>query len=115
MCLRERPRPFSPGIVRIRTFVAITSSSRLRSFGSTPAGDDLALAAVVDVGGVEERDPALDGAPDDRLRIGLGERPRPLRVGAEAHHAEAHARDAQAGVAEVHVLHAGLLPSFDPP
>ena len=35
MCLRERPTPFSPGIVRIRTFVAITSSSRLRSFGST--------------------------------------------------------------------------------
>ena len=36
MCLRERPTPFSPGIVRIRTFVAITSSSRLESsFGST--------------------------------------------------------------------------------
>ena len=38
-------------------------------------GDDLALAAVVDVGGVEEDDAALDGAPDDRLGRRLVERP----------------------------------------
>ena len=95
MCLRQRPRPFSPGIVWPWTFVATTSSSRVRSFLQEPAGDDLALAAVVDVGGVEERDAALDGALDDRLGGGLVEHPRPLRRRAVAHHAEADARDAQ--------------------
>ena len=40
-----------------------------------PPGHDLALAAVVDVGGVEERDAALDGPPDDRLRVGLRRAP----------------------------------------
>ena len=39
------------------------------------AGHDLALAAVVDVRGVEERDPAFDRAADDRLRLRLFERP----------------------------------------
>ena len=65
----------------------------------------LALAAVVDVGGVEEGDAALDRAPDDRLGLRLVERPRPLLVPAEAHHPQAHARHAQAGVAEIDVLH----------
>ena len=36
MCLRESPRPFSPGIVRMRTFVATTYSSRMpKSRGRT--------------------------------------------------------------------------------
>jgi hypothetical protein len=34
MCLRERPRPFGPGVIGKQTFVAITSSSRLSSFRS---------------------------------------------------------------------------------
>ena len=35
MCLRESPRPFSPGIVRPWTFVATTYSSRMpKSFFS---------------------------------------------------------------------------------
>ena len=107
-CFRESPRPFSPGIVRPCTFVAITSSSRERSFGEDPARDHLALAEVVDIGRVEERDPALDSPPDDRLCLRLGQRPRPLLDVAEAHHPETEARHAQAGVAEVDVAH---LPS----
>ena len=98
MCLRERPRPFSPGIVRPCTFVA---SDVLLAHAEEPlqhaAGHDLALAAVVDVGGVEERDPALDRAADDRLRAVLLERPRAALVLAVAHHPEADARDAQPG------------------
>jgi hypothetical protein len=35
------------------------------------AGYDLALAAVVDISGVEKRDPTLHRAADDRLRIRL--------------------------------------------
>jgi hypothetical protein len=59
-----------------------------------PARDDLALAAVVDVGGVEERDAALDRLPHDRLRLLLVERPGPALVLAVAHHPEAYAGDA---------------------
>src|SRR5262249_35742461 len=73
------------------------------------AGDDLALAAVVDVGRVEERDPALDRSTDDRLGLGLVERPLALAALPEAHHPEADARDAQPGAPEVHVLHRGTL------
>jgi hypothetical protein len=54
-------------------------------------GDHLALAAVVDVGGVEEADAALDGSPDDRLRVVLRERPAPFLARAEAHHPQADA------------------------
>ncbi len=39
-------------------------------------GEHFALAAVVDVGGVEERDAALDRAAKDRLGALLVERPR---------------------------------------
>src|SRR6185369_1258823 len=60
-----------------------------------PAGHDLALAAVVDVGRVEEDDPAVYRALDDRLGGRLVERPFPALVLAEAHHPEAHARDAE--------------------
>src|SRR4029453_6053175 len=76
-----------------------------------PTGDDLALAAVVDVGGVEEDDAALDGPPDDRPGRRLVQRPRAALVRAEAHHPQAHARDAQAGVPQVHVPHGCLLGS----
>src|SRR5205823_150185 len=69
------------------------------------AGDDLALAAVVDVGGVEEDDAALDGALDDRLGIRFIERPGTALVLPVAHHPEAQTRNAQAGVTEVQVLH----------
>ncbi len=70
-----------------------------------PAGDDLALTAVVDVGGVEERDPTLDRPPDDRVGGGLVERPGAALVEPVAHHAEADARDTKPGRAEVHDLH----------
>ena len=89
-CLRPRPRPFSPGIVLPCTFVATTYSSRVPNSSRQHApGDHLALAAVVDVGGVEEDDAALDRAPDDRLGLVLAERPAPLLAGPEAHHPEA--------------------------
>ena len=60
-----------------------------------PAGDDLALTAVVDVRCVEEDDPALDGPAHDRIRRRLVKRPRPRLVPAETHHPEADARDTQ--------------------
>ena len=114
-CLRERPRPFSPGIVwhaHLRRDDELLAGEELRQH---PPGDDLALAAVVDVGGVEERDPALDRAPDDRLRVGLGERPRPLSCAPKLI-IPRHTRETRRpGVAEVHVLHGGLLPSLDAP
>jgi hypothetical protein len=56
------------------------------------AGGDLAGALRVDVGGVEERDAALDGAADDRLGGGLVQRPGAIGVVAVAHHPQAHAR-----------------------
>ena len=88
--MRPRPRPFSPGIVLPCTFVATTYSSRVpKSALQHPPRDHLALAAVVDVGGVEEADAAVDRAPDDRLGFLLAERPAPLLAGAEAHHPEA--------------------------
>ena len=105
MCLRLRPRPFSPGIVWPWTFVATTSSSRVRSFfRSRPVTTSL-WPLVVDVGRVEERDAAFDGALDDRLGGGLVDRPRSLRRRAVAHHSEANARDAQTRAPEIHVLH----------
>jgi hypothetical protein len=33
MCLRERPRPFGPGVIGVNTLVATTSSSRESSGG----------------------------------------------------------------------------------
>ena len=112
MCLRERPRAVLAGH---RLAVHLRRDDVLLAHAEEPrqdaAGHDLALAAVVDVRGVEERDPALDRAADDRLRCGLVERPGAALVLAVAHHPEAEARDAQPGVAEVHVVHrASTLP-----
>src|SRR5436190_3466429 len=70
-----------------------------------PAGHDLAGAVRVHVGRVEEREPALDGAPDDRLRRRLVEHPGPGRVLAVAHHPEAEPRDVQPRVAEPDLIH----------
>jgi hypothetical protein len=73
------------------------------------AGQHLALAAVVDVRGVEERDAVLGRAPDDRLRVRFAQRPRPFGVLPEAHHPQADARHAQSRVTEVHVPHARIM------
>ena len=62
------------------------------------------------VGSVEEDDPALDRTPNDRLRSSLVERPAPRLVRAVTHHPETEARHAQAGRAEIHVVHACTLP-----
>src|SRR3954447_5843313 len=73
------------------------------------AGDHLALAAVVDVCGVEEDDAALRRPAHDRFRSLFVERPGPLVATAIAHHPEADPRDAQAGPAEVHIVHGRTL------
>jgi hypothetical protein len=70
------------------------------------AGDDLASTLRVHVGRVEEGDPALDGAPDDRLGGGLVQHPGTRGgPGVVAHHPEAHARDVQADCPQSHLLH----------
>ena len=105
MCLRESPPPFSPGVIGMNTLVASDDLLAGEELGEESPGDDLAGALRVGVGGVEERDPALDGRAHDRLGGLLVEHPRFVAVVAEAHHAQAHARDPQAARAEVHVLH----------
>ena len=72
MCLRESPPPFGPGVIGMKTLVAITASSRRRNLRTQASGRDLARAVGVDVGGVEEVDARLDRGADDRL----GCRPR---------------------------------------
>src|SRR5699024_6706999 len=79
--------------------------AHLEQLAQELAGDHLALAAVVHVGGVKERDSAFHGAPQDRLRTLLVERPFAALVLAVAHHPQADARDAQAGGTEVDVSH----------
>ena len=75
-CLREEAAAV---LVRassaMQTLVATTTPHVVKELRQHAPGDDLALAAVVDVRGVEERDPALDGAPDDRLGLLLGAAP----------------------------------------
>ena len=100
----------APVLARHRPPVDLRRDDVLLAHAEEPlqqaAGDDLALAPVVDVGGVEEDDSALDRAAHDRLGRGLVERPFPALVLAEAHHPQAEARDAQTGLAKIQVLHA---------
>ena len=43
MCFLDRPLPFSPGVMGMKTLVATTISSRLRNFGSSrPVATSLA-------------------------------------------------------------------------
>ena len=58
-------------------------------------------AQRVDVGRVEEGDPACRGAVEDGDRCGL------IALQPEGHRAEAEARDGQAGAAETGVAHRG--------
>ncbi len=79
--------------------------ARAEELSQQAAGDHLALAAVVDVGGVEEDDPALNRTAHDRLGSLLFEGPFAALVCAVAHHSEADARDPKAGCSEVDVVH----------
>ena len=97
MCLRDRPAPFSPGVMGMKTLVATTTSSRLEVLGQQPSGGHLAGPLGVGVGRVEEGDAAFDGRPDDGLGCVLVEDPGPVAVVAEAHHAEADPGHPQAG------------------
>ena len=73
MCLRDEAAPVlaghRPAVHLRREHVLLARAEQPRQ---DAAGDHLALAAVVDVGRVEEGDAALDGAADDRLRLVLG-------------------------------------------
>src|SRR4051794_5346927 len=73
----------------------------------------LALAERVAVGGIEEIDAGLDGAPEERAAFFLAQRPlmKTAIAAAVAHAAEAEARDVEAGAAELGVLHRGFLPA----
>ena len=73
------------------------------SFGYGPAKDKQEMTALLHA--------AVDRGPNDGLRLVFVERPLPIRMLAEGHHAEADPRDTEAGVAEVHVLHAPNLPA----
>ena len=75
------------------------------------AGDLLAAAAGVDVGGVEEVDARLEGVPDERPGRVLVEDPLVAAAGrvAPAHAAQGDGRDVESGGAELRVAHDGLL------
>ena len=103
--MRDRPPPFSPGVIGMNTLVATTISSRLEVLGEQPAGGHFAGSPGVGVGGVEEGDATLDRGPDDGFGLVLVQYPRPIAVVAVAHHPEAHPRDPQAGLPEIHVVH----------
>ena len=109
MCLRERPRPFGPGVMGRehlgRDHELVARQERLQQ----PARDDLALSFGVAVGGVEEGDAGLDGRAHDRRRTILVEHPRPPGAAAVAHHAETHARDVESAAAEANLLHHGAF------
>ena len=103
MCSADRPPWLGQSPIVPYTFVASTTFSRRPSALREPApedlfGDALALLPAIDVGGVEEVDPQLQGAVHDRVRVGLG------RLVAEVHGAEAQPADAQAGASELDVI-----------
>jgi hypothetical protein len=74
--------------------VALASRQRL-------AGDDLTLAGGVDVGGVDEVDPGIEGAVDDAHGVVVIS----VAPGAEHHVAEADGADRHAGAAEGAIAH----------
>ncbi len=69
------------------------------------AGEDLALAKRVDVSGVEEVDAGLDGTLHQRAGLVLLQHPFAPLLRAVGHHAETERRDADAGLAEPHIIH----------
>ena len=110
MCLRERPRSLGAVAHGVEDF---GGDDELFAAGlelaQELAGDALALAEGVDVGGVEEVDAGFDGALDDGARFIFFQHPLAPLFGAVGHHAEAERRDADSGVAEVDDGH-GVVP-----
>ena len=76
-----------------------------------PPGDDLARATRIHVGGVEERDAALERATHDRLRCPLVEHPGSSRRVAEAHHPERDPRDLQPARPQSQLIDLRAFPS----
>src|SRR5690606_20106268 len=75
------------------------------------AGDLLAGAAAVDVGGVEEGDPGVGGAADEGFGAVLRQHPvLPSGRVAVAHHAQADTGHLHAGGAKPYVLHVMPFP-----
>ena len=73
------------------------------------AGDLFTGADRVDVRGVEEVDASIECALDERPGVGVIEDPVAPLAAAVGHHAETDARDFEAGLAQVAVLHCELL------
>jgi hypothetical protein len=80
----------------------------LGEFLQRPAGDLLGGPLRVDVGGVEEVDPVLDGGLEERLGLLVLQHPGPPLGRAIGHAAEAEAGDLQAGFAQTNIIHGGL-------
>ena len=92
-CLRDRPRPFSPGIVSKNTFVATTYLAHAEELRKKVPGDHLALAAVVHVRRVE-------GDPPSTARRTMGSAAsssRPTRVPGPCRNSSSRARGARRG------------------
>ena len=103
-CLRELPLSHGRELIGPKHFVArITSSRRPGSqrptISSVRPTDVPCAPERVDVGGVEERDPGLDGAVEDRVRR------RFVALQTERHRAETEARHLKAGPPQPRVLH----------
>ena len=72
---------FGPSLIGQNTFVAITISSSLRHRAQRAAGDLLAHAERVHVGGVEEVDAVLERVAEERLRRRLRRAPTAATCG----------------------------------
>ena len=80
------------------TFVAITTSSRLREILECPADDLFARTVRIDVGGIEERDAELQRTFDEGTALLLVEGPGMVAaIGRSVRHAaETESRDLKA-------------------
>ena len=70
MCLRDRPRLLGPAPIGPLTLGGDHHLVALGEVLQRLAGDPLALALGIDVGGVEEVDPGLDRLLEERQRVG---------------------------------------------
>ena len=109
MCFRERPSMFGPSPMRLKTLVASTTCFHLGIFPQGLAGDLLAHAQRVHVGGVEEVDSGLDGLAEEGHGRLFFQDPGPPLGTAVAHAAQAEAGDFDAGAAEISVLHGEMV------
>ena len=111
--MRERPRPLGSGRTGPLTLVARTNFVAAGEIADGAPQHGFAFAAGIDIGGVKEIDTQFQGALDEGTTLFFVQSPGPTEHArprsdfgfAIAHAAEAKARDPQAGVSEVHVIH----------